>query len=158
MAPHSSTLAWTIPGTGEPGGLPSMGSHRVGHDWSDLAAAAAAAGNIPTVLRNIHCLLFILSLPEFPAIFSMCVGNCFSLGPTKAIITMSIASSNLHSSGERQMMHTHVCTCTHTHTSNMQDDFKEWWMLWRKSKEQCHREWSWANVRFQEDDWLEIEI
>ena len=43
MTPHSSTLAWRIPGTGEPGGLPSMGSHRVGHDWSDLAAAAAAA-------------------------------------------------------------------------------------------------------------------
>ena len=43
MAPHSSTLAWRIPGTAEPGGLPSMGSHRVGHDWSDLAAAAAAA-------------------------------------------------------------------------------------------------------------------
>ena len=41
MAPHSSALAWRIPGTGEPGGLPSMGSHRVGHDWSDLAAAAA---------------------------------------------------------------------------------------------------------------------
>ena len=39
MATHSSFLAWRIPGTGEPGGLPSMGSHRVGHDWSDLAAA-----------------------------------------------------------------------------------------------------------------------
>ena len=38
MAAHSSILAWRIPGTGEPGGLPSMGSHRVGHDWSDLAA------------------------------------------------------------------------------------------------------------------------
>ena len=43
MAAHSSVLAWRIPGTVEPGGLPSMGSHRVGHDWSDLAAAAAAA-------------------------------------------------------------------------------------------------------------------
>ena len=43
MATHSSVLAWRIPGTGEPGGLPSMGSHRVRHDWSDLAAAAAAA-------------------------------------------------------------------------------------------------------------------
>ena len=32
MATHSSVLAWRIPGTGEPGGLPSMGSHRVGHD------------------------------------------------------------------------------------------------------------------------------
>ena len=41
-ATHSSVLAWRIPGTGEPGGLPSMGSHRVGHDWSDSAAAAAA--------------------------------------------------------------------------------------------------------------------
>ena len=43
MAAHSSVLAWRIPGTGEPGGLPSTGSHRVGRDWSDSAAAAAAA-------------------------------------------------------------------------------------------------------------------
>ena len=42
IATHSSVLAWRISGTGEPGGLPSMGSHRVRHDWSDLAAAAAA--------------------------------------------------------------------------------------------------------------------
>ena len=41
MAPHSSVLAWRIPGTGEPGGLLSMGSHRVRHDWSNLAAAAS---------------------------------------------------------------------------------------------------------------------
>ena len=41
MATHSGVLAWRIPGTGEPGGLPSMRSHRVGHNWSDLAAAAA---------------------------------------------------------------------------------------------------------------------
>ena len=41
MAPHSSTLAWKIPWTEEPGGLPSMGSHRVRHDWSDSAAAGA---------------------------------------------------------------------------------------------------------------------
>ena len=40
MATHSSVLAWRIPGTEEPSGLLSMGSHRVGHDWSDLAAAA----------------------------------------------------------------------------------------------------------------------
>ena len=40
MATHSSVLAWRTPGMGEPGGLLSMGSHRVGHDWSDLAAAA----------------------------------------------------------------------------------------------------------------------
>ena len=47
MATHSSVLAWRIPGTGEPGGLLSMASHRVGHDWSDLAAAAI--GYIHTV-------------------------------------------------------------------------------------------------------------
>ena len=41
MAPQSSVLTWRIPWTAEPGGLPSVGSHRVGHDWSDLAAAAA---------------------------------------------------------------------------------------------------------------------
>ena len=41
MATYSSILAWKIPGTEEPGGLPSMGLHRVGHDWSDLATAAA---------------------------------------------------------------------------------------------------------------------
>ena len=45
MATQSSVLAWRIPGTGEPGGLPSMESHRVGHDWSDSAAA-----------KNVHSL------------------------------------------------------------------------------------------------------
>ena len=43
MASHSSALAWRVPGMGEPGGLLSMGLHRVRHDWSDLAAAAATA-------------------------------------------------------------------------------------------------------------------
>ena len=43
MATHSSVLAWRIPGIKEPGGLPSMGSHRVGRDWRDLAAAAVSS-------------------------------------------------------------------------------------------------------------------
>ena len=47
MATHSSLLAWRIPGTGEPDGLLSLGSHRVGHDWSDLAAAAAEGNGNP---------------------------------------------------------------------------------------------------------------
>ena len=47
MAPHSSTLAWRIPGMGEPGGLPFMGSHRVRHNWSNLAAAAADYDLLP---------------------------------------------------------------------------------------------------------------
>ena len=60
MATHSSVLAWRIPGTGEPGGLPSMGSHRIGHDWSDLAAAAdravtglCLAGSVRLVLSEV---------------------------------------------------------------------------------------------------------
>ena len=53
MTTHSSVLAWGILGTGEPGGLLSMGSHRVGHDWSGLAAAAARIFIFPwTVLRK----------------------------------------------------------------------------------------------------------
>ena len=52
MATHSSVLAWRIPGAGEPGGLTSMGSHRVGHDRSDLAAAAAAAACSYRVDKN----------------------------------------------------------------------------------------------------------
>ena len=54
MATHSNVLAWRIPGTGEPGGLPSMGSHRVRHDWSD-SAAEAAAYNIVTLLICAVC-------------------------------------------------------------------------------------------------------
>ena len=52
MATHSSVLAWRIPGTGEPGGLPSMGSHRVRHDWSDLAAATAVKISSPPQLHT----------------------------------------------------------------------------------------------------------
>ena len=51
MATHSGVLAWRIPGTGEPGGLPSMGSYRVGHDWNDLAAAARTSAFL-----NLSCL------------------------------------------------------------------------------------------------------
>ena len=61
IATHSRVLAWRIPGTGEPGGLLSMGSHRIGHDWSDLAAAAASLPrhtvpflNIPTISSSLY--------------------------------------------------------------------------------------------------------
>ena len=59
MATHSSVLAWRIPGTGEPGGLTSMGSHRVGHDGSDSAAVAAAAADLYS--RMVRSLYFELS-------------------------------------------------------------------------------------------------
>ena len=52
MATHSSVLAWRIPGTGEPGGLPSMGSHRVRHDCSDLAAAAAGREEVEILFHG----------------------------------------------------------------------------------------------------------
>ena len=54
MATHSSVLAWRIPETEEPGRRPSMGSHRVGHNLSNLAAAAAARGSLMAQLvRNV---------------------------------------------------------------------------------------------------------
>ena len=59
MATHSSVLAWRIPGMGEPGGLPSMGSHRVGHDWRDLAADLFL---ISWLILNIAADMLILSI------------------------------------------------------------------------------------------------
>ena len=66
MATHSSVLAWRIPGTGELGGLPSMGSHRVRHDWSDLAAAAAAASHLGALVMLVPsaCSFFFSGCPN----------------------------------------------------------------------------------------------
>ena len=62
MATHSSVLAWRIPGMGEPGGLLSLGLHRVGHDWSNLAAEAAAAASHWQLL--LHSVIpFMISYP-----------------------------------------------------------------------------------------------
>ena len=60
MATHSSVLAWRIPGTGEPCGLPSMGSHRVEHDQSHLAAAAATTKILIQVSVNTNGLFLLL--------------------------------------------------------------------------------------------------
>ena len=79
MATHSSVLAWRIPGTGEPGGLPSMGSHRVRHNCSDLAAAAAAAAAAKLILlvslRFISVLSFssLRILTTFKVCFKVCL-------------------------------------------------------------------------------------
>ena len=76
-------LAWRIPGTGEPDGLPSLGSHRVGHDWSDLAAAVC----ISCILYNLVCYnsvrqwIKILGLKGIQYHFGTSSGrrgNCFS--------------------------------------------------------------------------------
>ena len=63
MATHSSAIAWRIPGAGEPGGLPFMGSHRVRHDWSALAAVTvviadqirSVAQSCPTLRDPMNC-------------------------------------------------------------------------------------------------------
>ena len=63
MATHSSVLAWWIPGTGEPVGLPSMGSHRVGHNWSDLAAADSIFKSRDITLPTKSCLVKVMFFP-----------------------------------------------------------------------------------------------
>ena len=67
MATHSTVLAWRIPGTGEPGGLPSMESHRVGHNWSDLAAAR------PFLRQCWFCLLTWQTLNSFFRVHFKCL-------------------------------------------------------------------------------------
>ena len=62
MATYSSVLAWRIPGTGEPGGLPSMGSRRVGHDLSDLTAAAAVTQVL--AISAVECCPLVPSMGE----------------------------------------------------------------------------------------------
>ena len=83
MATHSSVLAWRIPATEEPGGLPSMGSHRVGHNWSDLAVAAAAE-------KNIDCEATSKLVPEI-AISPRLI--LFLLGPEAWLISKPAVSS-----------------------------------------------------------------
>ena len=69
MATHSSVLAWRIPGTGEPVGLPSTGSQRVRHDLSDLAAAAAAALMTTELTGSYSSLLLPSILREYPTTY-----------------------------------------------------------------------------------------
>ena len=75
MATHSSVLAWRIPGTGEPGGPPSLGSHRVGHDWSDLAAAAAG----PCILLQMILFHSSLCINNIPLCVCVCVYIFFAI-------------------------------------------------------------------------------
>ena len=78
MATHSTVLAWRIPGTGEPGGLSSLGSHRVGHDWSDLAAAAAFTGKNSLSWINLFWKIFKYKFNFLDKYFSILV-ICFVL-------------------------------------------------------------------------------
>ena len=71
MATHSSVLAWRIPGTGEPGGLSSMGSHRVRHNWSHVAAAAAAGNQVRDINSFVKVIEFYNWKPELTSVWSI---------------------------------------------------------------------------------------
>ena len=86
MATHSSVLAWRIPGMGEPGGLSSVGLHRVGHDWSDLAASKELS-----CINDLTASLLPFSLRGLPAPFlSKCVHLC--LAPLLTEQTVSLCA------------------------------------------------------------------
>ena len=84
MATHSSVLAWRIPGTGEPGGLPSMGSHRVKHDWSDSSSSSFLISY--TSVRSIPFLSLIV------LIFAHNVPLVFLIFLTRSSLSHSIVS------------------------------------------------------------------
>ena len=117
MATHSSVLAWRIPGTGEPSELPSMGSHRVRHDWSDLAAAAAAGmclGGLFSVLPWSPILPIPDNMcPQMCPTFACCV-PCHSQPP--AFSWSALSSSYAHS------LWTHrFCDSSFSHSSRDAD-------------------------------------
>ena len=95
MTTHSSVLAWRIPGTGEPGGLLSLGSHRVGHDWIDLAAAATAPyvpylnPKISILLNLFYHISMLLSIHQY-AKFQL--SSVQSLSPVRLFVTPWIAA------------------------------------------------------------------
>ena len=96
MAAHFRVLAWRIPGTGEPGGLPSVGSHKVGHDWSNLAAAAAEDhlfkrnGWIPEQMKK--CVMFYLVLLQSPFIHFYWALKTISFSSTIAMKARNLAA------------------------------------------------------------------
>ena len=95
MATHSSVLAWRIPGTGEPGRLPSMGSHRVGHDWRDLAEAAESIfSSLSLALHTILVFYFCTKAFSFHAVigWSFCYWFWFERLSLKFQILIAISN------------------------------------------------------------------
>jgi len=80
MATHSSVLAWRIPGTGEPGGLLSMGLHRIEQDWSDLAAAAKQMGP--------DAMIFIFWMLNFKPAFSLSFMKVEALSSRSSLVSL----------------------------------------------------------------------
>ena len=102
MATHSRVLAWRIPGTGESSGLPPMGSHRVRHDWSDLAAAAAVTCDVEHIfisLLAIWIFFFFFFSEVSEQIFSSFLKSFFSFSYWRILSSFYIlANSLLHMS------------------------------------------------------------
>ena len=94
MATHSSVLAWRIPGTGEPGGLPSMGSHRVRHDWSDLAVALCLLHALSLSLFLLQSGHFILTHIQFYFLFS-CTKSTYQINPFSAYLSFFSSRSSI---------------------------------------------------------------
>ena len=101
MATHSSILAWRIPGTGEPDELPSMGSHRVRLDRSDLAAAALVFSNkvqvflYPVFFSNLFILhMAVLGLRCCVRVFSSC-GKLGLLSSPTSVLRLLITTVSL---------------------------------------------------------------
>ena len=102
MATHSSVLAWRIPGMEEPRGLQSMGSHRVRHDWSDLAAATtyccySGTQSCPTLCDPMDCSMPGLPVPHHLSEFAQghvhCIGD--AIQPSHLLIPSSPSALNL---------------------------------------------------------------
>ena len=127
MAAHSSVLAWRIPGTEEPCGLPSMGSHRVWHDWSNLAVEAAVHLYVNRNLNSFHVLAIVNTAAsnmgvfvsfELAFIFSECVLNKYVVNHMVTLfldfwgpyIPFSIVAALIYiptnSTGESPFLHT----------------------------------------------------
>ena len=121
MAPHSSTVAWKIPWTEKPGRLQSMGSHRVGHDWSDLAAAVRIYAAGKRICRD----------PTLPSLWNLylCLPGC-----SLALPGMGICSSKapprvpLDPTPRLSLCH---------HSSVKFDQGLPWWLNGRESTCQC---------------------
>ena len=141
MATHSIVLAWRIPWTEEPGGLPSLGSHRVGHVWSNLAAAAACcwpqgASLVAQRVRN-------LPVMQKTQVRPLCQENALEKGMTthSSILVWEIPwteePGGLQSMGSQRIRHdwenntlTHWCywpliSHTHTHTTKHNSGLEE---------------------------------
>ena len=106
MATHSNILAWRIVGTEEPGGLPSMGSHRVGHDWSDLAAAGKTciwvrAGIQEKLAPILHDCFLWPFLTHYNILSLILVGICF-LWPVN-LVNFIVLSSYLSAAAAKSL-------------------------------------------------------